>query len=177
MKQRVDPTPQTSIEPVPCPCIRKKRYKWLATFAEKEKKKRSTSFPSSSLSLLLLPVMDCFPSPPSSPSPYAYLDDLDDLDDPDYTPSQNEPAVVCGSCDKALGPDWFCSNCHMRCAICNRILVKDYKDAYCTRCWVYVPWQNVYMPTAYQLEQLQKRSSLPTPTTSTNSSGCSDDDQ
>ncbi|KAI8337710.1 hypothetical protein BC941DRAFT_425998 [Chlamydoabsidia padenii] len=42
--------------------------------------------------------------------------------------------VLCGSCDRALGTDWFCSSCHTKCSTCNRFLTGQ---EYCTRCWLY----------------------------------------
>ncbi|ORY90532.1 hypothetical protein BCR43DRAFT_499449 [Syncephalastrum racemosum] len=76
--------------------------------------------------------MSYFPSPPSSPSPYEHLDD------PDFEISDDEDKVVCGTCNKVLGTDWFCSECHKKCPSCNRFLaVLD--DDYCTRCHLSVP--------------------------------------
>ncbi|KAI9268225.1 hypothetical protein BDA99DRAFT_505252 [Phascolomyces articulosus] len=101
--------------------------------------------------------MNYFPSPPSSPSPFEHLDD------PDYVATDNEPSIVCGSCNKALGADWFCSNCHKKCSTCSRILALN-TDDYCTRCWVYVPSQNTFVP---------RQKYLPSPTSSTTSSSSS----
>ncbi|OBZ81467.1 hypothetical protein A0J61_10483 [Choanephora cucurbitarum] len=60
--------------------------------------------------------MNCFPSPPSSP----------------VIPNNNNEKVICGSCDKPLSNDWFCSSCHTKCSLCNRFLNDT---EYCTRCW------------------------------------------
>ncbi|KAI8880963.1 hypothetical protein K501DRAFT_9650 [Backusella circina FSU 941] len=58
--------------------------------------------------------MDFLPSPPSSP---VMMD-----------------KVVCGTCDKALSSDWYCSDCHTKCDTCNRFLSEN---EYCTRCWTF----------------------------------------
>ncbi|OAD77951.1 hypothetical protein PHYBLDRAFT_141812 [Phycomyces blakesleeanus NRRL 1555(-)] len=69
--------------------------------------------------------MDFFPSPPSSPR-QLYIDDK----------------VVCGSCDKVLSSDWFCSDCHTKCTICNRFLSPH---EHCSRCWSFNTLQNLYI--------------------------------
>ncbi|KAI8339013.1 hypothetical protein BC941DRAFT_421860 [Chlamydoabsidia padenii] len=61
--------------------------------------------------------MTFLPSPPSSP----------------LLLSTNDQAS-CGSCDRLLGTDWFCSSCHTKCSTCNRFLAGQ---DYCTRCWLY----------------------------------------
>lgn len=67
-------------------------------------------------------IMNYFPSPPSSPillnsnSNHEVVDTL----------------AICGSCDKPLSSDWFCSDCHQKCTTCNRFLSEN---EYCTRCW------------------------------------------
>ncbi|KAI8147983.1 hypothetical protein BJV82DRAFT_594138 [Fennellomyces sp. T-0311] len=71
--------------------------------------------------------MDLFPSPPSSPIQH------DDHQD---------EKVVCGSCDKVLSSDWFCSDCHKRCETCNRFLSAD---EHCSRCWSFDTLHNVYV--------------------------------
>ncbi|KAI9033916.1 hypothetical protein CLU79DRAFT_726236 [Phycomyces nitens] len=69
--------------------------------------------------------MDFFPSPPSSPR-QRYIADK----------------VTCGSCDKVLSSDWFCSDCHTKCSICNRFLSPHER---CTRCWSFNTLQNLYI--------------------------------
>ncbi|ORZ14510.1 hypothetical protein BCR42DRAFT_417055 [Absidia repens] len=67
--------------------------------------------------------MDYFPSPPSSPTPSTF------------------DKVMCGECEKPLSSDWFCSDCHKRCDICNRFLTNEQ----CSRCWVYDEYQHSYV--------------------------------
>lgn len=69
--------------------------------------------------------MNYFPSPPSSP----YLGSFS------YNHQQQDTAM-CGDCNKTLGSDWFCSDCHKKCNSCNRFLGQD---EYCTRCWSFDP--------------------------------------
>ncbi|KAI8883205.1 hypothetical protein K501DRAFT_285498 [Backusella circina FSU 941] len=73
--------------------------------------------------------MDFFPSPPSSPL---------------LGPNDNK--AFCGACDKVLGSDWFCSDCHCKCNICNRFLGEN---EYCSRCWTFDPNQNQYLRKYY----------------------------
>lgn len=68
-------------------------------------------------SYLTFYIMTFLPSPPSSPLLLSTTEQ-----------------VSCGSCDRALGIDWFCSSCHTKCATCNRFLAGQ---DYCTRCWLY----------------------------------------
>ncbi|KAI7872330.1 hypothetical protein BDF14DRAFT_1752119 [Spinellus fusiger] len=69
--------------------------------------------------------MQFLPSPPTSPRQH-YLDD----------------SVICGSCDKVLSSDWFCSDCHTKCTICNRFLSPQ---EHCTRCWTFSTLKNHYI--------------------------------
>lgn len=73
--------------------------------------------------------MNCFPSPPSSP--YLSYNHQEEEDD----------NVTCGACNKILGSDWFCSDCHRKCSSCNRFLSQD---EYCSRCWSFDPVQQQY---------------------------------
>lgn len=66
--------------------------------------------------------MNYIPSPPSSP----YLTS--------YSMNHTENNVICGACNKSLGVDWFCSDCHSKCTTCNRFLGQD---EYCSRCWTF----------------------------------------
>ncbi|KAG2236465.1 hypothetical protein INT48_003256 [Thamnidium elegans] len=63
--------------------------------------------------------MNYFPSPPNSPHLGTFS-------------HQQQDHVMCGDCNKTLGLDWFCSDCHKKCNSCNRFLGQD---EYCTRCW------------------------------------------
>ena len=69
-----------------------------------------------------------FPSPPSSPI-VQYDQQVVDM-------------VICGSCDKTLSSDWFCSDCHKRCETCNRFLSPD---EHCTRCWIFDTRYNTFV--------------------------------
>ncbi|KAI8065838.1 hypothetical protein BC940DRAFT_334359 [Gongronella butleri] len=69
--------------------------------------------------------MNYFPSPPSSPTPSA----------------ADEDKVICGACDKRLGNDWFCSDCHQKCEFCNRFLTGEP----CSRCWTYDAYRETYV--------------------------------
>ncbi|KAG2223877.1 hypothetical protein INT45_012750 [Circinella minor] len=69
-----------------------------------------------------------FPSPPSSPT--AQYD------------QQVVDKVICGSCDKVLSSDWFCSDCHKRCETCNRFLSAE---EHCTRCWTFDTRYNTFV--------------------------------
>ncbi|KAL7335946.1 hypothetical protein PS15p_201349 [Mucor circinelloides] len=75
--------------------------------------------------------MNFFPSPPSSPQLSAASD-----------------KVMCGSCNKTLSSDWFCSDCHTKCSTCNRFLSDS---DYCTRCWSFDHHSNclVRKPSLY----------------------------
>ncbi|SAM05789.1 hypothetical protein [Absidia glauca] len=75
--------------------------------------------------------MNFFPSPPSSPTPSSF------------------DKVMCGECEKPLSSDWFCSNCHKHCDICNRFLTLEQ----CSRCWVYDEYQHSYVRKAPQCFQ------------------------
>ncbi|CAO3628680.1 unnamed protein product [Cunninghamella blakesleeana] len=79
--------------------------------------------------------MNYFPSPPASPTPSTF-----DEDD-DYMNINDNDKVICGSCDKPLSSDWFCSDCHKKCTICNRFLTNEQ----CSRCWVFDPFKNTYV--------------------------------
>ncbi|KAI9263183.1 hypothetical protein BDA99DRAFT_559740 [Phascolomyces articulosus] len=68
-----------------------------------------------------------FPSPPSSPIQHN---------------QQVVDKVICGSCDKVLSSDWFCSDCHKRCETCNRFLSAD---EHCTRCWSFDIRHNTFV--------------------------------
>ncbi|KAJ8654098.1 hypothetical protein O0I10_010309 [Lichtheimia ornata] len=102
------------------------------------------------------------PSPPASP-----VEQYEDFDDFMMDDDNNEANIVCGSCNKALGSDWFCSNCHKKCSTCSRLLTQS-SDDYCTRCWVYIPSRNIYVPSQRQLAAMMK--SMPSPTNSFTSS-------
>lgn len=123
-------------------------YKYTAVFCQLEKE-ISLSFPLflSTLSLshpstcklnhflsapntFLFANMDLFPSPPSSPVQQPQHDD------------PNDGKVICGSCDKVLSSDWFCADCHQRCATCNRFLSAG---EHCTRCWCFDSIKNMYI--------------------------------
>ncbi|ORX43709.1 hypothetical protein DM01DRAFT_1387067 [Hesseltinella vesiculosa] len=67
--------------------------------------------------------MNYFPSPPSSPTP------------------STEEKVMCGACDKPLGDDWYCSDCHRKCEYCNRFLTNEP----CSRCWMYDTYHQTYV--------------------------------
>ncbi|CAO3614801.1 unnamed protein product [Mucor hiemalis] len=69
--------------------------------------------------------MNYFPSPPNSP----YLESFS-------INQQQINHVICGACNKSLGADWYCSDCHQKCITCNRFLGQD---EYCTRCWSFDP--------------------------------------
>jgi hypothetical protein len=74
--------------------------------------------------------MDCFPSPPSSPYLEAFPFD------------QQNHHVICGACNKPLGADWFCSDCHKKCTSCNRFLGQD---EHCSRCYTFDPVSQQYL--------------------------------
>ncbi|KAI8996985.1 hypothetical protein BDB01DRAFT_830615 [Pilobolus umbonatus] len=74
--------------------------------------------------------MNYFPSPPSSP----------------VILSATVNKVICGSCDKPLSNDWFCSDCHIKCNICNRFL--SYHEQ-CSRCWLFNDTTNCYVRKEY----------------------------
>ncbi|KAI8988538.1 hypothetical protein BDF20DRAFT_856279 [Mycotypha africana] len=56
--------------------------------------------------------------------------------------SDTEEAILCGGCNRELGMDWFCTNCHKKCGSCNRFMGQE--DEYCTRCWIYDPVRQQY---------------------------------
>ncbi|KAI7906087.1 uncharacterized protein BX663DRAFT_558650 [Cokeromyces recurvatus] len=87
-------------------------------------------------------IMNSIPTPPESP-------------ELDYLPFDSSPfeGIMCGTCNKALGPDWFCSDCHRKCDNCNRFLCDD--DGYCSRCWVFDPVQQRL------IQKIEKRYSSP----------------
>ncbi|KAI8381588.1 uncharacterized protein BYT42DRAFT_567078 [Radiomyces spectabilis] len=98
--------------------------------------------------------MDCFPSPPMSPT---------------LLPDR----IVCGSCDKVLSSDWFCSDCHTKCSICNRFLALE---EFCTRCWAFDSGVNAYVrkqPTRDRLLHpysfILREDIIPSPTSSSSS--------
>jgi hypothetical protein len=70
--------------------------------------------------------MNYIPSPPNSP----YLESYSSFD------TNDSSSVMCGECNKSLGVDWFCSDCHKKCITCNRFLGLG---EYCTRCWAFDP--------------------------------------
>jgi hypothetical protein len=73
-----------------------------------------TFFLLSLYTLVYYHTMNFFPSPPSSPL------------------LNNSSKVICGSCNKSLSSDWFCSDCHIKCNTCNRFLAHS---EFCSRCW------------------------------------------
>lgn len=108
--------------------------------------------------------MNYFPSPPNSP----YLESFS-------ITHQTSDHVVCGACNKSLGSDWFCSDCHRKCNTCNRFLGQD---EYCTRCWSFDPVKQqfsrklnkFYYQQFYQQQSHQQQfTGLPSPSNSTGS--------
>ncbi|GAA5805742.1 hypothetical protein HPULCUR_011267 [Helicostylum pulchrum] len=108
--------------------------------------------------------MNYFPSPPNSP----YLGTFS---------HQQQEHVMCGDCNKTLGSDWFCSDCHKKCNSCNRFLGQD---EYCTRCWSFDPknqqfsrkLNKYYSSSSFIpdcLNTTSEFSGLPTPSNSTGS--------
>ncbi|KAI9315382.1 hypothetical protein BX666DRAFT_397057 [Dichotomocladium elegans] len=83
--------------------------------------------------------MNLFPSPPCSPGSIAsdlYEGDHNNNNHHHHPSSSSSAAgkVFCGSCDKPLSSDWFCADCHQKCATCNRFLSAG---DHCTRCWAF----------------------------------------
>ncbi|KAI7868864.1 hypothetical protein BDF14DRAFT_1788534 [Spinellus fusiger] len=94
--------------------------------------------------------MNFLPSPPSSPLQHSVA------------------TAVCGSCDKVLASDWFCSDCHMKCVTCNRFLSAG---EHCSRCWFFDTLSNrhVRKPTYHRPTGMP--SILPSPTNSSSLEG------
>ncbi|KAL1936771.1 hypothetical protein VTP01DRAFT_905 [Rhizomucor pusillus] len=106
-----------------------------------------------------IPSPPATPEPPSPPSLYSYLDD------PDWQLPEGEPGVVCGECNKALDTDWFCSNCQVRCPVCNDGVLRG---SVCSACWTYLPEYNIYIPNPRKFKHFYD-AMVPSPTTSTTS--------
>lgn len=102
--------------------------------------------------------MNYFPSPPNSP----YLESFS-------IHQQQVDHVICGACNKSLGADWYCSDCHQKCITCNRFLGQD---EYCTRCWSFDPVSQQFSRKLNSYYYYQPTSSfvgLPSPSNSTGS--------
>ncbi|CAO3646517.1 unnamed protein product [Cunninghamella echinulata] len=91
--------------------------------------------------------MNYFPSPPASPTPSTF-DEYDDYLTMNNN-NEDDDKVTCGSCDKPLASDWFCSDCHKKCTICNRFLSNEQ----CSRCWVFDSFKNTYVRKQQQQQQ------------------------
>lgn len=77
------------------------------------------------------------PSPPASPTVDSGISFYSDYGD--------DNMIVCGGCNKPLGTDWFCSDCHKKCIGCNRILGEN---EYCSRCWTFDIVYQQFLPKA-----------------------------
>ncbi|KAG1057822.1 hypothetical protein G6F46_008933 [Rhizopus delemar] len=77
------------------------------------------------------------PSPPASPTVDSGISFYSDYGD--------DNMIVCGGCNKPLGTDWFCSDCHKKCIGCNRILGEN---EYCSRCWTFDVVYQQFLPKA-----------------------------
>ncbi|KAI8975075.1 hypothetical protein BDF20DRAFT_876807 [Mycotypha africana] len=75
--------------------------------------------------------MNAFPSPPASPMMMT-MEASNNTTGAAYSSDMDK--VICGSCDRVLSSDWFCSSCHKKCSTCNRTLIES---EYCTRCWTF----------------------------------------
>lgn len=81
--------------------------------------------------------MSILPSPPASPtvdSGFSYFSDYGE---------DSDNVIVCGGCNKPLGTDWFCPDCHKKCISCNRILGEN---EYCSRCWTFDVIYQQFLP-------------------------------
>jgi hypothetical protein len=107
--------------------------------------------------------MNYFPSPPNSPYLQSFLI-------PNQQQQQQNDHVVCGACNKSLGADWFCSDCHRKCNSCNRFLGQN---EYCTRCWFFDPVNQQFSRKInkyyYYQPPVSHFTGLPSPSNSTGS--------
>ncbi|KAI9260174.1 hypothetical protein BY458DRAFT_516809 [Sporodiniella umbellata] len=116
--------------------------------------------------------MNALPSPPASPTIDSGISFYSDYGD------DNDNVIMCGGCNKPLGTDWFCSDCHKKCISCNRILGEN---EYCSRCWTFDVIYQQFLPKENKPSSLlsflkantqhtnQNFSGLPSPSNSTGS--------